>query len=60
MKINITFQVRKELEDRDADLTATRVLQRYPGFAWVNYKGRKYPLNGGIRNPHFIDISRPL
>jgi len=37
-----------------------RSIRQHSGWESVRYKGKRYQVFGGIRNPLFIDIANPL
>lgn len=58
------FLVFFEVKDGDDNFRvidrAERVPQFHTGWESVNYKGLRYQLHGGVRNPLFINIKHPI
>lgn len=56
------FQVKDLSKYPDGRVIAEvfRHTRQHKGWESVTYKGKRYQVFGGIRNPEFIDISHPI
>lgn len=57
-------QMQLQVKDGDNNFRVVDIIERAPrwhvGWQSVTYKGKRYQVRGGIRNPWFINLRHPL
>ena len=56
----VAFEVKDGNDNFKVIGRAVRAPQFHTGWQSVTYKGQRYQLHGGIRNPLFINVKHPV
>lgn len=58
--MNAVIQVKDGTRNFVVVATIYRAVRQHVGWQSCRYKGRRYQVFGGIRNPDFIDVANPI